>query len=83
MRRKKCTIHMVLQDLFAPRSTLCPPPPHSLPQGAVLTGEHQQPPPCPMAGWGTKWVESTARCWRIGEMGTFIPAGLWGACTPQ
>ena len=47
----------------------------------VLTGEHQQPPPCPMAGW-VKWVENTARCWRIGEMGTFIPAGLWGAAAP-
>ena len=29
--------HMVLQDLFAPRSTLCPPPPNSMPQGSLFS----------------------------------------------
>ena len=28
---------MVLQDLSAPRSTLCPPPLHSMPQGSLLS----------------------------------------------
>ena len=66
---KTCLLRDPLSVLL-PR-TLCP-------RGACSHRQHQQPPPCPMAGW-VKWVENTVRCWRIGEIGMFIPAGVWSA----